>query len=75
MLPSIKKTAGAAFLPPHFEKVVPWEYPPGQWCWTLQSSSNLVDWIDVPAIVGRCMTNSSVTATDTLLFFRLKGSP
>lgn len=75
-LPAIKKTTGAAvFVQPHFQSVTLWQYPPGQWCWTLQSSSNLVDWIDVPGTVGRCITNSSATATNELLFFRLKGSP
>lgn len=54
---------------------VPWIYPswlnPSNYCWTLQSSSNLIDWVDVP---GACVSDPLYGfATDTAGFWRLKG--
>jgi hypothetical protein len=53
---------------------VPWQYAPGasNYCWTLQTSSNLVDWVDLP---GACVTDPLFAyATNAAAFFRLKGS-
>ena len=54
--------------------VIPWVYPPNPetYCWHLQSSSNLVDWVDVP---GDCVKDPLYGfATNTAGFWRLKGS-
>lgn len=60
---------------PPFQAVIPWDYAPGSnnFCWTLQSSSNLVDWVDLP---GACVTDPlTAYATNGSGFFRLRGSP
>src|SRR5215472_10157477 len=62
-------------LPPPFLGIIPWQYLPGSnsFCWQLQASSNLIDWIDLPP---RCQTDPvTVTASNQFQFFRLKGTP
>lgn len=56
-----------------FEAVIPWQLPPDatNFCWRLQSSTNLADWVDLPDL---CLTDPvSVTASNSFLFYRLKG--
>lgn len=60
---------------PPFEAFLFWQYAPGatNFCWTLQVSSNLVDWVDLP---GACVTDPlTAYATNGSGFFRLKGAP
>lgn len=60
--------------PPPREWFIPWTYPPGltNYCWTLQVSTNLATWADVPS---DCLTGSlTVYATNNPQFFRLKGT-
>lgn len=59
---------------PRFEAVIPWQLPPDatNFCWRLQSSINLIDWVDLP---DACLTDPvSVTASNSFLFYRLKGT-
>ncbi len=54
--------------------LVAWVYPPGasNFCWTLQGSSNMVDWQDIRP---SCATDPLVVfATNGFSFFRLKAS-
>lgn len=55
---------------------IPWLYPAGinasNYCWVLQTSSNLSNWIDAPG----CQTGTiTVAASNSAAFFRLKGTP
>lgn len=57
--------------------VYPVIYPatinPSNYCWTLQSSSNLVDWVDQPSwcLTGIVDVNAQTNGAG---FWRLKGS-
>lgn len=53
---------------------IPWQLPPGatNYCWTLQVSTDMVHWVDMP---GACATDPlNVYATNGLSFFRLKAN-
>lgn len=65
--------ANVAGVIPQGTNVLVWKLPPDAsiFCWTLQISSNLVNWVDLP---GACVTDPlDVYATNALSFFRLKG--
>lgn len=71
--PKQPQPAFFAPLAPH-EWFIPWQYPEGvsNRCWTLQTSTNLADWTDVPS---DCLTGSvDAYATNPARFYRLKGS-
>lgn len=61
-----------AGLPPR-ERIVPWIYPagivPNMYCWTVQTSSNMVDWAEYPCATDPC----TAYATNPCAFFRLSG--
>ena len=76
-LPALSLLAPKPLLLSHLStNTVPWIYPasinPSNFCWTLQSSANLVDWVDLP---GACVTDPLYGfATNGAGFWRLKGS-
>lgn len=62
-----------ATIVPH---AIPWQYPAGldvnRRCWTLQSSTNLVEWTDVRS---GCETDPVLLdATNAFMFFRLRST-
>ena len=73
--PKTAATISIATVPPIITNSVQWLYPPGinpnTYCWTLQSSTDLLHWSDLP---GACVTDP-LTETTPLpcQFFRLKG--
>lgn len=70
----IPRAASAASYTNRVDVSIPWELPADAQsrCWTLQSSTNLVDWADVPSA---CLTGETlVRATNQFMFFRLKGN-
>lgn len=73
---SVRPTAPVA-PPPAFEFA--FQFPANKSCnynWTLQGSSNLVDWVDISTYVLSCPTGSvSIMADRPRYFFRLKGTP
>ena len=75
-LPAVRLLAPKPLLLSHpSTNTVPWIYPPSinpsNFCWTLQSSANLVDWVDLP---GACVTDPLFCwATNSFQFFRLRG--
>lgn len=74
-LPRPMAAEPATYVAPQFQAFIPWQYAPGatNYCWTLQTSSNLLDWIDVPT---GCLTGETFTSpTNPFCFFRMKGSP
>lgn len=64
------------YVVPRWTNAISWVYPPGasnNYCWTLQGSSNLVDWVDLP---DACVSDPLYGfATNTAGYWRLKGSP
>lgn len=77
--------APAVIVPPPFQVVIPWQYiaNSNRYCWTLQTSTNLVQWEDIldpslpvpTAFPTNCLTGFiSVRATNAFRYFRLKGT-
>ena len=64
------------YIPPLFQGFIPWQYGNIQsnlYCWQLQASSNLVDWIEV--LNPSCLSDPvTVTASNQFMYFRLKGT-
>ena len=61
---------------PPADRAIPWQYDtnayaPNSKCWTLQTSTNLVDWTDIPS---PCLTGElRAYATNPAAYFRLRG--
>lgn len=79
-----KPPADTNYVPVKIDRLLPFkvDVEPWRYCWTLQSSTNLIDWQDEPAVNvvpwfgSFCLDGDPVVSpTNAFKLFRLQGTP